>query len=176
MLSQFTHEGKWNSLADLNYNFEKDVYPVGRLDADSEGLLLLTNDKKINQLLLNPINHITKTYLVQVEGIATEQQLQELTNGVSISAKGKMYEVNALKAEACPKPNYIQERIPPILEKRFPNTTWMRLSIDEGKNRQVRKMTASVGLPTLRLIRISIGNYSLADYTNVVNELKTFKI
>ncbi len=166
MLSQFTREGRWNALCDLNYIFEKNVYPVGRLDADSEGLLLLTNDTRLNALLLQPKQHITKTYLAQVEGLATPETITQLRQGVSFSINGKQHATNALNAALTEQPNYIIERTEaPILTKRFPVTSWITLTIDEGKNRQVRKMTAAVGLPTLRLVRISLGNFELKDFT-----------
>lgn len=165
MLSQFTREGKWNALCDLDYSFEKNVYPVGRLDADSEGLLLLTNDTRLNALLLQPKQHVTKTYLAQVEGLATATAITKLQQGVTFSANGKQHTTNALSVALIEAPNYITERIvAPILPKRFPTTSWITLTIDEGKNRQVRKMTAAAGLPTLRLLRIGVGKFELANF------------
>lgn len=172
MLSQFTREGKWNALCDLNYTFEKDVYPVGRLDADSEGLLILTNDTRLNALLLHPKQHITKTYLVQLEGTATPQAIQTLCTGVTFTNNNKPHSACASHASIVTQPNYITERSAPILAKRFPATSWITLTIDEGKNRQVRKMTAAVGLPTLRLIRIELGTFTLQNcITNTVTPL-----
>ena len=165
MLSQFTREGRWNALCDLDYTFEKNVYPVGRLDADSEGLLLLTNDTRINALLLQPKQHVTKTYLAQVEGLATPEAMAQLLQGVSFSANGKTHTANALQATLTEQPSYITAReAAPILLQRFAVTSWITLTIDEGKNRQVRKMTAATGLPTLRLLRTGLGNFKYPDF------------
>jgi 23S rRNA pseudouridine2457 synthase len=160
MLSQFTAEGDHQTLADLAHDFEKDVYPVGRLDYNSEGLLLLTNDGSLNKKMLHPSNKVSKTYYVQVEGEANEDQLNKLRAGVSFKAKGKTYtsepaEVIALNDVKLP------ERNPPIRVRANIPTTWLAITITEGKNRQVRKMTAAVDLPTLRLVRWSIGKVLL---------------
>ncbi|MEQ1732150.1 MAG: pseudouridine synthase [Bacteroidia bacterium] len=177
MLSQFTREGKWNALCDLNYTFAKDVYPVGRLDADSEGLLLLTNDTRLNALLLQPKQHIAKTYLAQVEGLATPQAIHTLCTSVTFTNNNAPHSARATHASIVTQPNYITERSTPILAKRFPTTSWITLTIDEGKNRQVRKMTAAVGLPTLRLIRIELGTFTLQNFiTNTVTPLTLVQV
>ena len=171
MLSQFTKEGDHKTLADLNYNFPKDVYPVGRLDADSEGLLLLTNDKSINHKLLDPKFKHSRTYLAQVEGIFSEEAKNKLENGVSISVDGQDYKTLPSKVVLLSSPEGgggegaldLPPRNPPIRFRKNIPTSWVKMSLHEGKNRQVRKMTAAVGFPTLRLVRIGIEKISLDD-------------
>jgi 23S rRNA pseudouridine2457 synthase len=162
MLSQFTSEGGHPSLKDLDYNFPTDVYPVGRLDHDSEGLLILTNDKSLNQNVLNPKFKLFKTYLAQVEGEINKKSLIELAKGVTIKHKGKVHHTASSKAlifdGIIP-----EERNPPIRFRQNIPTSWLTLAISEGKNRQVRKMTAAVGFPTLRLIRFKIGELTLGE-------------
>ncbi len=173
MLSQFTKEGDHTTLADLKYPFPSDVYPLGRLDTDSEGLLLLTNDKRVNYQLLNPENAHPRTYLVQVEGLIADQALQQLEVGLTIRIDGKVYQTMAAKAERMPEPDYLPDRIPPIRFRQNIPTSWLRLSLIEGKNRQVRKMTAAVGFPTLRLIRHSIHLLSLQKMESGIVEIIT---
>ncbi len=158
MLSQFTREGNKASLADLDFKFPPDVYPVGRLDADSEGLLLLTNDKTITERLLNPKNKHKRTYLVQVEGEIDSDALEKLENGVLIRVKKKEYLTAPAKALRTIEPDWLPERFPPVRYRASIPTSWIKLTLTEGKNRQVRRMTAAVGFPTLRLIRQSIEN------------------
>ncbi|MBI4944762.1 MAG: pseudouridine synthase [Bacteroidetes bacterium] len=160
MLSQFTREGTHKTLANLSYSFPKDVYPVGRLDADSEGFLLLTNDKQVNHLLLNPKFKHNRTYLVQVEGVFSEEAKKKLEQGVTISMDGKDYKTLPSKVILDKEPN-LPERNPPIRFRKNIPTSWIEITLQEGKNRQVRKMTASVGFPTLRLVRIGIEKISL---------------
>lgn len=155
MLSQFSREGDKPTLADLDFDFPADVYPVGRLDADSEGLLLLTNDKQLNHRLLNPKFRHNRTYYVQVEGDLTEEACHQLAQGVSISVDGKRYATLPADARAITKP-ILPERNPPIRYRATIPTSWLAISLHEGKNRQVRKMTAAVGFPTLRLVRWAI--------------------
>jgi 23S rRNA pseudouridine2457 synthase len=162
MLSQFTREGDNQTLADLGCPFPKDVYPVGRLDADSEGLLLLTNDNYLKTKLLEPRNRHTRTYYVQVEGEVTQDACEVLSAGVTISINGKQYKTLPAHATPIAEPT-LPERNPPIRFRQNIPTSWLSLTIREGKNRQVRRMTASVGFPTLRLVRWSIGKISLAD-------------
>ena len=162
MLSQFTSEGGHPSLKDLEFNFDKDVYPVGRLDHDSEGLLLLTNDKSLNNKVLNPIIKLFKTYLAQVEGEIDEQALLKLEKGLEIKHKGKVHFTATAKASIF-NGNLPEERNPPIRFRQNIPTSWLNLAICEGKNRQVRKMTAGVGFPTLRLIRVKIGELSIGN-------------
>lgn len=155
MLSQFSREGNKPTLADLPYSFRHDVYPVGRLDADSEGLLLLTSDKQLNHRLLNPRFRHQRTYYAQVEGSITDQALAQLSNGVTISVDGKAYHTLPAQARLMAEP-VLPDRNPPIRFRASIPTSWIALTLHEGKNRQVRKMTASVGFPTLRLVRWSI--------------------
>lgn len=162
MLSQFTREGDHQTLADIDFTFAKDMYPVGRLDADSEGLLLLTNDNFLKTKLLEPRNRHTRTYYVQVEGEVTEEACRQLVNGVTISVNGKQYKTLPAEASMIEEPQ-LPERDPPIRFRKNIPTSWLALTLHEGKNRQVRRMTAAVGFPTLRLVRWSIGKISLAD-------------
>lgn len=157
MLSQFTREVPEHiCLSDLAFNFPKDVYPVGRLDRDSEGLLILTNDQSLNQKLLNPTNKHERTYLAQVEGVPTATALQKLCEGVDIKINKKRHHTLPAKVKALTKPPKVSERNPPIRFRKNAPTTWLQISLIEGKNRQVRKMCAAVGHPVLRLIRKNI--------------------
>ncbi|QMW03773.1 pseudouridine synthase [Spirosoma foliorum] len=155
MLSQFSREGEKQTLADLDFDFPTDVYPVGRLDADSEGLLLLTNDKQLNHRLLNPKFRHNRTYYVQVDGALTEGACQQLSQGVTISVDGKAYSTLPANTRIITEPG-LPERNPPIRYRATIPTSWLSISLHEGKNRQVRKMTAAVGFPTLRLVRWAI--------------------
>jgi 23S rRNA pseudouridine2457 synthase len=162
VLNQFTDDLGRPTLASL-YDFPKDVYPVGRLDIDSEGLLLLTNDTKINHRLLNPAFKHTKTYWVQVEGQITYEAIKALEKGVKIKVDGKEYQTLPSKAFIFEQEPILPERNPPIRFRKNIPTSWLSLSIVEGKKHQVRKMTASVGFPTLRLVRYSIQNICLEN-------------
>lgn len=157
VLTQFTDKEKRPTL-DTLFKFPKDVYPVGRLDMDSEGLLLLTNDIDLTDYLLNPKNKHEREYFVQIEGIPSEDALKQLSNGVEINRGITL----PARAKLIDDPDF-PERIPPIRERKTVPTSWISLTLIEGKNRQVRKMTASVGLPTLRLIRVRIENFLLGD-------------
>lgn len=157
MLSQFTDEGERQGLKHL-YDFPKDVYPVGRLDADSEGLLLLTNDNKIKHILLTPEFKHKRTYCVQVEGVPTEDALAKLREGVEINLKGEKYLTLPAEVAIIAEPTDLPARYPPIRFREHIPTTWLQITLTEGKNRQIRRMTASVGLPTLRLVRVRIGD------------------
>lgn len=155
MLSQFSPEGDKKTLAQLG-NFPKDVYPVGRLDADSEGLLLLTNDKELNHRLLNPKFKHKRSYWAQVDGTATPEAIEKICKGVSITVDGKKYQTLPCKALLLTSEPNLPEREPPIRFRKNIPTSWIELTLHEGKNRQVRKMTTTVGFPTLRLVRIAI--------------------
>ena len=159
-LSQFSRDGDKLTLADLDVDFPGDVYPVGRLDADSEGLLLLTNDKQLNHRLLNPKFRHNRTYYVQVEGALNDEACRQLSEGVTISVDGKPY--HTLPAHArplVPEPD-LPARNPPIRHRASIPTSWVAISLHEGKNRQVRRMTAAVGFPTLRLVRWAIERFT----------------
>jgi 23S rRNA pseudouridine2457 synthase len=160
VLSQFSAEGSKKTLKDF-FDVPSDVYPVGRLDYDSEGLLILTNDATINQALLHPMQAHEREYWVQVEGLITEEALQQLQQGIIIHADGKMHRTKPCKAFAFEKPPEVFERNPPIRFRKNVPDGWLRLVLIEGKNRQVRKMTAAVGFPTLRLIRYRIKNLTI---------------
>ncbi len=157
VLSQFTPEGKWRGLKD--FIDLPGVYVAGRLDADSEGLLLLTDDGQLQARIADPRFKMEKTYLAQVEGIADGAALQALSNGVKLN-DGMTLPAHARAAQV---PAYLWERDPPIRVRQTKPTSWIELTIREGRNRQVRRMTAAVGLPTLRLIRTNIGPYSVMD-------------
>lgn len=152
MLSQFTREGKHPTLADLG-SLPPDVYPVGRLDADSEGLLLLTNNPVVNGLLLNPIHAHERTYLVQVDGDITAEAIDKIQKPLVIKLKTGPYTTLPCKARKIDAPD-LPPRIPPIRFRKDIPTSWIEIKLVEGKNRQVRKMTAAVGFPTLRLVRV----------------------
>lgn len=161
MMSQFSREGDKATLADLSFDFAKDVYPVGQLDADSEGLLLLTNDTFLNNRLLNPKFKHQRTYFVQVDGQITDTALEELQKGVKISIDGKPHQTLPAKVELLVNEPPLPQRTPPIRVRQNIPTSWIALTLHEGKNRQVRRMTAAVGFPTLRLVRWAIENIKL---------------
>ncbi len=154
-ICQFSSDGNKPTLAQL-HAFESDIYPVGRLDTDSEGLLILTNDKTLNNKLLNPKFKHRRTYLAHVEGTVTNDSLLLLCKGVTITVDGKPYQTLPAKAAILTNEPSLPDRLPPIRYRKNIPTSWIELSLCEGKNRQVRKMTAAVGFPTLRLVRKSI--------------------
>lgn len=161
VLTQFSFEEGKKTLKDF-FPVPRDVYPIGRLDYDSEGLLVLTNDKQLNHRLLNPLAHYEKEYWVQVEGLISQASLTKLETGVTIAVNSKPYRTKSCKAELFPVPPPVPDRDPPIRFRKNVPTSWIRLILTEGKNRQVRKMTAAVGYPTLRLIRARLGNLGIA--------------
>ena len=162
MLCQFSREGEKETLADLAFDFPKDVYPVGRLDTDSEGLLILTNDKKLNHKLLNPQFAHKRTYYVQVDGQIHKAAIKHLEEGVTIRVNKRDYFTNPAKAEIIQEPT-LPPRNPPVRYRASIPTSWISLTLTEGKNRQVRHMTAAVKFPTLRLVRYSIENLTIGD-------------
>ena len=160
VLSQFSPQEGKRSLKDF-FSVPGDVYPVGRLDFDSEGLLILTNDTTLNHRLLNPRFAHEREYWVQVDGAITPMAIQTLAAGVTINVDGKPYRTRRCIVQQFEEPPAVPERDPPIRYRANIPTSWIRLSLTEGKNRQVRKMTAQVGFPTLRLIRYRLEKLSL---------------
>jgi 23S rRNA pseudouridine2457 synthase len=155
VLSQFTPEGRWQGLKD--FIDLPGVYVAGRLDADSEGLLLLTDDGKLQARIADPRFKMEKVYWVQVEGEPDDAALAALRDGVQLNDGP----TRPARAHRLDPPPDVWERTPPIRVRQAIPTTWIELAITEGRNRQVRRMTAAVGHPTLRLIRAAIGPYTL---------------
>lgn len=155
VLSQFSaHDGK-QTLKDF-FDVPSNVYPVGRLDYDSEGLLILTDDKYLNSFILSPAHKHEREYWVQVEGNITPDAVDQLQKGVTININNKMYHTKKCSAQIMLQPGEIAKRDPPIRFRKNVPDSWIRMILTEGKNRQVRKMTAKAGFPTLRLIRYRI--------------------
>jgi len=161
-LSQFTKDVPEHITLKDFLDLPKDVYPVGRLDKDSEGLLLLTDDSSFKNHLLDPKQNSEKTYIVQVDGDITQEAIQQLQTGVTIKLKKGPYQTKPCQARKIDKPN-IQKRKPPVRYRASIPTSWIEITITEGKNRQIRKMCAKVGFPCLRLIRTSINNLHFAE-------------
>ena len=157
VMSQFSPSGDKKTLAD--YIQIPEVYPAGRLDFDSEGLLLLTDDGKLQHRISDPKHKYVKTYWAQVEGVPDAAALQKLRKGVRL--KDGM--TRPAEAALISVPASLWLREPPIRHRAHIPTSWIALSITEGRNRQVRRMTAAVGFPTLRLIRATIGNWSVMN-------------
>jgi 23S rRNA pseudouridine2457 synthase len=151
VLSQFTPEGKWRALAE--FIPVKDVYVAGRLDADSEGLLILTDDGKLQAKIADPKHKLLKTYWAQVEGVPDEAALDKLRAGIKLAD----FTAQPAKVRRMAEPPGLWSRDPPIRFRAAIPTSWLEIRISEGKNRQVRRMTAAIGYPTLRLIRAAIG-------------------
>lgn len=156
VLCQFTDDGDRKTLSD--YINIKDVYPAGRLDYDSEGLMILTDDGKLQAKISDPRYKLPKTYWAQVEGSATQKDCDTLMKGVKL----KDGPARAVSCRLIPEPS-IWERVPPIRVRKSIPDSWIELVIDEGRNRQVRRMTAAIKLPTLRLVRAAIGEWSLEN-------------
>lgn len=157
VLSQFTPEegSTWRTLAE--FGFPKEVYPIGRLDADSEGLLLLSDEATLNARLLRPEQGHAREYWAQVEGVPTDEALRTLEQGVVIQGH-RTLPCRAWRLEPPPE---LPPRDPPIRVRKNVPDCWIALELTEGRNRQVRRMTAAVGHPTLRLIRVRVGDYEL---------------
>ena len=154
VLCQFTDDGDRKTLAD--YIDIKDVYPAGRLDFDSEGLMVLTDDGRLQAKISDPRYKLPKTYWAQVEGTATDKDCAALIKGVKL----KDGLARAVSCRILKEPD-LWDRVPPIRVRKTVPDSWVEIVIDEGRNRQIRRMTAAVNLPTLRLVRVAIGEWSL---------------
>ena len=155
VLSQFTAEGRWQGLRD--HLTLPGVYAAGRLDADSEGLLILTDDGALQSRIADPKHKLPKTYWAQVEGAPTDADLEPLRRGVDLGD----FVTRPARAHLIEEPAGLWPRTPPIRFRANIPTAWIELTISEGKNRQVRRMTAKIGFPTLRLIRAAVGEWTL---------------
>lgn len=163
MICQFTPEQDGDvTLADFPFDFPKDCYTVGRLDKDSEGLLLLTNDNYLKNQFLSPKFRHSKTYFAQVEGAPNEAAIAQLQKGVNIKIKGKAYLTAPAKVRAIVDPT-LPDRDPPIRYRANIPTSWLSITLTEGKNRQVRRMCAAVGFPVLRLVRFGLEGLTLEE-------------
>jgi 23S rRNA pseudouridine2457 synthase len=157
VLCQFSGAGTRQTLRD--FVSARDVYPAGRLDADSEGLVVLTADGRLQARLADPRHKLPKVYWVQVEGTPSDAQLRTLAAGVTLTDGT----TRPARARLIAEPSRLWPRHPPIRVRQAIPTAWLELVLTEGRNRQVRRMTAAVGLPTLRLIRFAVGDFTLAD-------------
>ncbi|SPE51837.1 Ribosomal large subunit pseudouridine synthase E [Verrucomicrobia bacterium] len=158
VLSQFTSDGSANRTL-TEFGFPKGVYPIGRLDADSEGLLLLSDEAALNELLLQPSHAHPREYWAQIERVPTAQALRELEKGVRVQGRSTL-PCRAWMLDPQPE---VAARVPPIRWRKSVPVCWIGLELVEGKNRQVRRMTAAIGHPTLRLIRMRIGRLELGE-------------
>jgi 23S rRNA pseudouridine2457 synthase len=156
VLCQFSAQAGRRTLKD--YLPHPDIYPAGRLDADSEGLVLLTADGALQHHITDPAHKLPKTYLVQVEGLPTESALEQLRSGVPLAG----FTSRPALARDIDAPGWLWVRTPPVRERRAIPTSWLEITVTEGKNRQVRRMTAAVGFPALRLIRYAVGKWTVA--------------
>ncbi len=156
VMCQFTDDSGRKTLSD--YIVAPGVYPAGRLDYDSEGLVLLTDDGQLKARISHPESGVSKRYLTQVDGTITPEAVQQLVKGVVL----KDGAARAVSARVMEEPDWLWERVPPIRVRKDIPTSWLELELKEGRNRQVRRMTAAVGFPTLRLIRTHIGKVEVA--------------
>ena len=157
VICQFSPSGEKPTLK--NFISVPNVYPAGRLDTDSEGLLLLTDDGRLQSRIADPRHKMPKTYWAEVEGAPSASDLQLLRDGIDLQD----FVTAPAKVRGMPAPHHIWPRVPPVRFRLNIPTSWLEITISEGKNRQVRRMTAKVGLPTLRLIRVAIGEWLLGD-------------
>ncbi|MCZ2339541.1 MAG: pseudouridine synthase [Chitinophagales bacterium] len=175
VLNQFSKEHPEHiTLADF-LKVEKDVYPVGRLDKDSEGLLILTNDKKLNEVLLHPSRRHKRTYIVQLDDDITDKAIRQVATGVDIKLNNGIYHTQPCEVRKLFKPPVLPDRNPPVRFRKEIPTSWALIELTEGKNRQVRRMFAGVGFPVLRLIRVQIEDVKLnkmqpGEYISVSKE------
>ena len=162
VLCQFSHSDDYQGETLADYIQQKGVYAAGRLDKDSEGLLLLTDNGKLQHKIAHPKNKMSKTYWVLVEGDPDNKQLQSLRDGVELK-DGMTLPAKIRRIE---EPSLLWERVPPVRYRKNIPETWLEITISEGRNRQVRRMTAAIGCPTLRLIRYRIGSWTLDGIEN----------
>lgn len=162
--TQFSPHEKYQTLRNF-INLPR-FYPAGRLDTDSEGLLLLTNDGKLQAKISSPKFKLSKTYWVQVEGLINQQAIDKLRKGIQLK---EFYTAPAI-VTFLEEPTQLWKRVPPIRERKTIPTSWISITISEGKNRQVRRMCAAVGFPCLRLVRVQIGKYNLFDHQLLLGE------
>jgi 23S rRNA pseudouridine2457 synthase len=178
-ICQFSEEVAGQAtLADLNFTFPKDAYPIGRLDQDSEGLLLLTSDRSLSHRLLNPQFAHKRSYLAQIEGIPTLDSLEKFKNGVTIKIEKKLYMTLPAECQPVEDPSVFVDNQPLWTRLPLPKSSgnkpmsWLKVTLTEGKNRQVRRMCAAIGHPCLRLIRVSMMDLTLGNLQpNEVREM-----
>ncbi|MBI3283299.1 MAG: pseudouridine synthase [Burkholderiales bacterium] len=170
VMCQFSAHASRPTLADLLSI--PNIYPAGRLDADSEGLILLTDDGKLQNRISHPAHKQAKTYLVQVEGTPTAAALERLRNPLDLGD----FVTQPCTVRHIREPEWLWPRHPPVRERASIPTSWLCITLSEGKNRQVRRMTAAVGLPTLRLIRSAIGGFSLESHPLLPGEWQEVRI
>ena len=173
VLCQFSNTDDYQGETLAHYIQQKGVYAAGRLDKDSEGLLLLTDNGKLQHKIAHPNNKMSKTYWVLVEGDPDSKQLQSLRDGVELKDGMTL----AAKIKRIAAPYLLWERVPPVRYRKNIPETWLEITITEGRNRQVRRMTAAIGCPTLRLIRYRIGSWTLDGIENgqhrILNGIKS---
>lgn len=157
VICQFSPSGTHRTLKD--FIDVPAVYPAGRLDTDSEGLVVLTGDGALQHAITDPRHKLPKTYFAQVEGSPEEARLEPLRQGIRLSD----YRARPAEAELVAEPPWLWPRVPPIRSRQSIPTAWLRLTLREGRNRQVRRMTAAAGFPTLRLIRFSVGSWTIEN-------------
>lgn len=162
VITQFSPSENKKTLSDFFSGLPKDIYPAGRLDFDSEGLIVLTSDKVLAHRLTDPHYAHPRTYYVQVEGSITPEAIHRLSSGLDIQIDGRKYRTKPASAAQLPDEPLLPPRFPPIRFRKSVPTSWLSLTLTEGRNRQVRRMTAAAGFPTLRLVRYAIGKVTVA--------------